>query len=399
MKKSFIIMMVCVLVFATVNNAGVMGNDYPYDNGLNITCNGEDAYCSSVVYNNTHYVPLRIIFVKMGALVYYRGSDHQILALTRDGDMIRHISGSNMITVNGVEKLLTNSSLVVNNTVYIPLEMVTVSLCPDGITYENNQLNIQKQMYTSDYHKAVKDVMDMSWHGAFDPQKFQRYINYHRKNPAYGINDVVYRVNLGLDFPFYENISVTEDPYQLLVLVNKYNQLPSNFQQYNLVNMDRRYTVNDGKQYLLAGVAYEKYIEMADAAKKDGMSLKVVSAYRTESYQRGLYNNKLRTTGKVNADNYSARPGHSEHQTGLAVDINSTSGTFEYTKEFKWLKNHAHEYGFILRYQKGKEWITGYSYEPWHYRYVGEEVAKIIYEEGITYEEFYAQYIAAKEFK
>ena len=163
--------------------------------------------------------------------------------------------------------------------------------------------------------------------------------------------------------------------------------------------MNSKYTVNDGKQYLLLKVAYENYVKMADAAKKDGLSLRVLSAYRTEDYQRNLYNNKVRTTGKINADNYSARPGSSEHQTGLAVDVCSTSGTFEYTAEFRWMQKHAHEYGFILRYPKGKEWITGYSYEPWHYRYVGADVATKIFEEGITYEEYYVKYVAVNEFK
>ena len=139
------------------------------------------------------------------------------------------------------------------------------------------------------------------------------------------------------------------------MLVNKYYQLPKGFQQHNLVEMNADYTAKDGKEYLLAGVAYEKYIQMADAAKSAGLSMKVVSAYRTEDYQRGLYENKLRATCKVNEDNYSARPGHSEHQTGLAVDINSTSGAFEYTAEFRWLQEHAHEYGFILRYPEGKQ--------------------------------------------
>jgi len=202
-----------------------------------------------------------------------------------------------------------------------------------------------------------------------------------------------------LDHSFYENVSVIEQPYELLVLVNKYHKLPDGFVQYNLVNMNDDYTAKDGNQYLLAGVAYEKYVQMADAAGREGLTMKVVSAYRTEDYQRSLYNNRVNTSGKTNADNYAARPGFSEHQTGLAVDINSPVGLFENSAEFRWLQEHAHEYGFIMRYPKGKEWITGYAYEPWHYRYVGTEVARIIYEEGITYEEFYAKYISVNEFR
>ena len=277
--------------------------------------------------------------------------------------------------------------------------MVSAAFCPDGISYDNQQLNIQKHFFNSDYHRVIKDVLDLCRNSNFYPERFQRYINYHVKMPAYSMQDVVFRVNLGLDYPFYENVTTIGQPYELLVLVNKYYQLPADFKQYNLVNMDKKYTVNDGKQYLLSAVAYEKYVQMSDAAKKEGLSMRAVSAYRTEDYQRNLYNKYVITSGKVNADNFSARPRFSEHQTGLAVDINSTKGIFEYTSEFKWLQKHAYEYGYILRYPKGKEWITGYSYEPWHYRYVGTDVAKIIYEEGITYEEYYAKYVSENEFR
>ena len=398
MKKRLAIIIICALFF--ISSVCVVANNEEFTTkpGFAIEFNGDKTGYMSVILNNTHYVPIRVIFEKMGATVYYRERDNKVLALTRDGDMISHIVGENTVTVNKEQKSFENPSFKENYITYIPVEMLTLALCPDGISYVDEKLNIQKQIYTSNYHEAVKDVLDVRWLGNFYPEKFQEYINYHRTIPAYSIHDVIFRVNLGLNHPFYENVATISDPYQLLVLVNKYNKLPEGFTQYNLVNMNRSYTVNDGKQYLLAGVAYEKYVEMADAARKEGLYMRVISAYRTESYQRNLYNNKVRTTGKINADNYSARPGFSEHQTGLAVDISSTKTSFEYTSEFKWLQKHAHEYGFILRYPKGKEWITGYAYEPWHYRYVGVDAAKIIYEEGITYEEFYAKYVVASEF-
>ena len=399
MKKHLPLIMACVIFIMsfTLINADYWNAQSGFVIELNGEAISEDA--TSVVLNNTHYVPLRAVFEKLGASVFYRSSDKQILALSRDGDIIRHIVGDNKITVNEEQKTFENPSVLENNETYIPIEMITAAFCPDGISYDNQQLNIQKQFFNTDYHNAINDVLSVCRSSNFYPEKFKRYINYHVKEPAYNMQEIIFRVNLGLDYPFYENVTTVERPYELLVLVNKYNVLPSGFKQYNLVNMDKEYTVNDGKQYLLAGVAYNDYVKMYNAAKKDGLSMKVISAYRTEDYQRNLYNNKVRTTGKVNADNYSARPGSSEHQTGLAVDISSTKGTFENTPEFRWLQKHAYEYGFILRYQKGKEWITGYSYEPWHYRYVGPDVAKVIYDEGITYEEYYAKYISVNEFR
>lgn len=395
MKKTLSIIITCFLIVTSI----VCVYAAYQERGYVIEINGEPTEYTSVIKNDTHYVPMRMVFEKMGASVFYRDSDCQILTLTRDGDIIRHYVGDNVVTINGEQKVFANRSALYNDETYIPMDMVSAVFCLNGVSYDDSVLDIQKNIVTTDYHKAIKDILDVCRNSNFYPEKFQRYINYHVKMPAYSVQEVIFRVNLGLDYPFYENMSTIAEPYELLVLVNKYNKLPEGFKQYNLVNMNRGYTVNDGKQYLLAGVAYENYVKMADAAKREGLSMKVVSAYRTEDYQRGLYNNKVRSTGKVNADNYSARPGHSEHQTGLAVDINSTRGVFEYTAEFRWLQKHAHEYGFIMRYPKGKEWITGYSYEPWHYRYVGEDVAKIIYEEGITYEEYYAKYISVNEFR
>ena len=399
MKKRLAIIIACIVFVTSLTCVSAISHNIIAQRGFVIGINGEATDYTSVINNDTHYVPLRMVFEKMGASVFYRSSDRQVLALSRDGDIIRHIVGDNKIIVNDEQKEFENPSLLENNETYISIEMVSAAFCPDAISYDNQKLNIQKQIFNTDYHGVIKDVLDVCRNSNFYPERFQRYINYHVKMPAYSMEDVIFRVNLGLDYPFYENATTIGQPYELLVLVNKYHQLPAGFMQYNLVNMSWEYTANDGKQYLLAGVACEKYAQMSDAAKADGVSMRVISAYRTEDYQRSLYNNKVISTGKINADNYSARPGHSEHQTGLAVDISSTSGLFEYTAAFKWLQKHAHEYGYILRYPKGKEWITGYSYEPWHYRYVGTDAARIIYEEGITYEEYYAKYISVNEFR
>ena len=397
MKNLFAAITACFLFMTSPACAAYA--DFNPQKGFVIEFNGETTDRTSVICNSTHYVPLRPFFEKMGAALFYRERDRQIMALSRDGNIICHIVGENIVTVNGEQMTFENPSFPENGETYIPIDMLAAVFCPDRISYDNQVLIIQKQFADNNYYKVIKDVLDVCRSCNFYPEKFQRYINFHTKMPDFTMQEVLFRVNLGLDYPFYENVSEIEKPYELLVLVNKYHRLPSDFRQYNLVNMSREYTVNDGKQYLLAGAAYEKFVQMADDAKKEGLSMKVVSAYRTEDYQRNLYNNSVRNNGKVHADNYSARPGFSEHETGLAVDINSVRGAFETTPEFAWLQKHAHEYGYILRYQKGREWITGYAYEPWHYRYVGVDAAKVIYEEGITYEEYYAKYISAIEFK
>ena len=395
MRKISAIILICIVCIASLNC--VKANSA--ENSFEINFNGVATGYTSVISNDTQYLPMRKIFEMMDANVFYRSRDNKVLVLSRDGDTITHTIGDKTITKNGMEMTFENPSLVKDNETYISADMISAVLCPERIFCQDNQLIIEKRMTDNEYHKVIKEVLDFARNENFYPERFERYKNYHAKYPEYSMQEVIFRVNLGLDNPFYENVTTIAHPYELLVLVNKYNQLPAQFSQYNLVNMNKKYTLNDGKEYLLAGVAYENYIKMWDAAKKEGLLMTVVSAYRTEDYQRSLYNRKVKSKGLAHADVYSARAGHSEHQTGLAMDIGFTETSFERTAEFAWLQNHAHEYGYIMRYPKNKEWITGYAYEPWHYRFVGTDVAKIIHDEGITFEEYCAKYLCVNEFR
>ncbi|MBQ3861890.1 MAG: M15 family metallopeptidase, partial [Clostridia bacterium] len=127
---------------------------------------------------------------------------------------------------------------------------------------------------------------------------------------------------------------------------------------------------------------------LSAGAAANGLSIYAISGYRSYEYQLGLYDRYVARDGKAEADRYSARAGHSEHQTGLAVDVNSLEYAFADTAEGQWLAAHCAEYGFILRYPEGKEEITGYRYEPWHIRYLGVETAKKVAESGLTLEEY-----------
>lgn len=127
---------------------------------------------------------------------------------------------------------------------------------------------------------------------------------------------------------------------------------------------------------------------MRAAAKEEGLTLKIVSGYRSYQKQDKVYHNYAARDGAALADRYSARAGSSEHQTGYAMDINSVRQSFAETKEGKWLAAHCAEYGFILRYPKDKEAETGFMYEPWHIRYLGVELAQKITESGLCLEEY-----------
>ena len=134
--------------------------------------------------------------------------------------------------------------------------------------------------------------------------------------------------------------------------------------------------------------AKEKFEQMRKAALKDNIGLRIVSSYRSYNTQAAIYNKNLNLHGERIANRFSAKPGQSEHQTGLAFDINQANRSFVGTKEAKWLQENCYKYGFIIRYPSGKESVTGYVYEPWHIRYVGEDVAKEIFESGLCLEEY-----------
>lgn len=134
--------------------------------------------------------------------------------------------------------------------------------------------------------------------------------------------------------------------------------------------------------------AYQALQKLQAAAWKAGYSLPVASGFRSFDYQEELYNDYVAVDGVEKADTYSAWPGHSEHQTGLAFDVGWVNLQFAYTGAGKWLAAHAHEYGFIVRYPKGKEHVTGYQYEPWHIRYLGKDLAEKVYQSGLCLEEY-----------
>lgn len=131
-----------------------------------------------------------------------------------------------------------------------------------------------------------------------------------------------------------------------------------------------------------------KFNELSAAAAKENLNIYLSSGFRSYDYQKRIYNNYSNIYGSETADTFSARPGHSEHQTGLAIDVNSIDDSFAGTPEAVWLSKHAHEYGFIIRYPADKVDITGYKYEPWHIRYLGVETATAVYNSGLCLEEY-----------
>lgn len=221
-----------------------------------------------------------------------------------------------------------------------------------------------------------------------------RYLNYHEKNNELNLDEIITRINSNLDYEFYTDSKEADISKGMYTLVNKYYYLHNNFVPDNLVQVSFEYSIQNTK---LNATALENFINMYNEAKKDNLNFKITTAYRDYNFQSTLYNNYVKLDGVKNADTYSARPGYSEHQLGYSIDLTtanySSFDKFENTNEYEWLKDNAHKYGFILRYPENKEYITGYQFESWHYRYVGTEISTYIYENNITYEEYYAYYL------
>ncbi len=194
----------------------------------------------------------------------------------------------------------------------------------------------------------------------------------------------------------YGEIGYVEEADSIYVLSNKLNHLPADYVPNDLVEPDIPFYFSEAlEKKKLRSEAAIHMEELFAAASEAGFNLLGASGYRSYATQKGIYDNNVANRGLVATDKVSARPGHSEHQTGLALDVTLESlgyrlvSTLGEMDEGLWLKENAHQYGFIIRYPKEDTSITGYSYEPWHLRYIGQEVATFIYTHDLTVEELY----------
>lgn len=189
-------------------------------------------------------------------------------------------------------------------------------------------------------------------------------------------------------------IIVIENPERIDALVNKKRALPSDYVPKDLVDINVKYKVEMPESKMLRKEASDALTELFEAAKANGYELFAVSGYRSYDRQVHLFNNYAKNHGEKEANRFSARPGQSEHQTGLTMDVSIAHVNYDLVEEFGetpegiWLAGNAHNYGFIIRYPKGTEHITGYQYEPWHIRYLGKDLAAKVYESKLTYDEY-----------
>ncbi len=218
---------------------------------------------------------------------------------------------------------------------------------------------------------------------------YDRYVSYSDETGE-DEETTVMNVNLNLDKEDYTDyVEISKFSYD--IVVNKHRKLTENFNPH-LVTISEKYAAEKGLK--ASAVAIKAFIKMANDAEKEGLGLIINSSYRSYEDQEDIENTYRDLYGENYVTKYVAKPGFSEHQTGLAFDIGSkTSNVFANSKEYKWMLENAYKYGFILRFPKKYENITGFRSEPWHYRYVGKKIAKYIYENDITLEEYFVLFL------
>jgi len=230
----------------------------------------------------------------------------------------------------------------------------------------------------------------------FMEKNLLEYINYRNDNKKKDLKDIVSIVNVKANNDWYESdvVSPTDMSKGNLILVNKFHYLSEEFVPSDITSVSLSYAYEGQKA---TKEVVDAFVDMASSAKDDDIQLLVNSSYRDYKKQEAIYKDFYYSEGSSYADKYAARAGYSEHQTGLCLDIftsgESNTENFDETEAFKWLSKNAHKFGFILRYPKDKEFLTGYEYESWHYRYLGKDIATKVYESGLTYDEYYAFYL------
>ena len=274
--------------------------------------------------------------------------------------------------------------------------------------YKNKDINtfyekVPKSIDVITSNKYDKNIINYISLDYFKEENLDRYIKYDFIDTKsvydttilkekYNYEDTVTFVNAYLDKDYYSNdIPLSKDKASKLdVIVNKYYKLDKDYEPEDLTVINSKFASGTQK---LRKEAAGKFEEMASDMLKENLKIYAGSTYRSYSYQEGLYNRYVKKDGFKEAETYSARAGYSEHQLGLAVDI--VNGKWNYLsegdKEYTWLINNSYKYGFILRYPHESEYITGYVFEDWHFRYLGVDLATKVYESKLTYDEYVAR--------
>ena len=266
------------------------------------------------------------------------------------------------------------------------------------LKYSNNDINIifshGNDDSVTEFTKRDK-VHYIEEYFSYDYAKLENYDRYVAYSNSFDVDesDAIIFVNLDYDKVPYDD-AVVVDKFSIDMIVNKYRKLNEDFVPNDLMTIDTQYTDNEDNLQC-SRITFNAFLEMYNAALAEGYNIFINSAYRSTQDQIDLIDLYTRTYGTSYVGKYVARVGFSEHQTGLALDVGSrNSNIFANSQEYQWMLNNAYKYGFILRYDDRYIDYTGFRGEAWHYRYVGKEIAKYIYEHNnMPFEEYYVMFL------
>ena len=266
-----------------------------------------------------------------------------------------------------------------------------------NIGYSNSDINIILSHGTNESVTAFTEherVHYLEEYFEYDYAKIENYDRYVNYTDQFGTDeqDTIIYVNLNLDQEDYVDPTII-DKFSIDMLINRHRKLIDDFVPNDLVTIDSKYASSNDCQS--SRIAYNAFIEMYNKAESEGYQLVINSAYRSYQDQLDIIDTYRNAYGNSYVEKYVAREGFSEHQTGLAFDIGSrNSNIFANSKEYEWMLNNAHLFGFVLRYDKRYEDITQFRNEPWHFRYVGKEIAKYLYEHNnMSLEEYFVLFL------
>ena len=263
-----------------------------------------------------------------------------------------------------------------------------ITVIKDSLS-DNQIEELLKKKYDVNIVKLLKEKY-------FLYKNLDKYLSYLKDNKNTEISKAVAKVNVGSDKKWYSSVTLTDISKGVLVLVNKFNGLSETYKPEDLKEVPMTYAYSGN---FVSEVMYDDLISMLSTARENGYTLVVSEGFRSYEEQENAYNNIENYSGKEAAEEKAARAGHSEYQTGLSVIIGPYNKNLDEevnSLEHEWLVNNSYKYGFILRYEEGKEEITGFKPDAWRFRYVGVDTATEIHNERITFDEYYAYYIESK---
>ena len=263
---------------------------------------------------------------------------------------------------------------------------------------EEDAKYITKNLDKNDVNKLLKMEYNPSYiyfikQKYFILENIEKYVEYKRDNISIEYSEVISIINTESNIDWIDNEKETDTSKNELMLVNRLYGLPKDYEVEDIVPVPVKYAYDGNK---LSNIVLDNLIELIEAGKEVGYTFVVSGSYRSYSEQEKLYNYYVNSSGRSEADKIVARPGHSEYETGLSFDLVPYNKSYENPKssdENKWLRENAYKYGFIFRFDKDKEKLTGFGEYPWRLRYVGKKAAKIIFDEKLCFEEYYAYYV------